>query len=142
MKASCLLPPHFAGERADVVGDEPVHGRNRTRRRRVPRRGHTLADLEPVVVVDRAEQLGVGVVPLLTRVRVGRVQVGSDAIGHHLAPGAVLGPSGDRVAQLLPDDTLKRLAIPRPVEAAQHVVQRPVLKQHHHHMIERVVTGS
>jgi transposase len=35
-----------------------------------------------------------------------------------------------------------RAYVPRPVQAAQHVVQRPVLKQHHHHMIERIGAGS
>src|SRR6185295_20308288 len=107
------LPPNFAGERADVVGDEPIHGRDRTWPRRVPRCCHALADLEPVVVIDRSEQLRVGVIPLLTRVRVRGIQVGSDAVGHHLAAGAVLRLSGDRVAQLLADDALEGLAIPR-----------------------------
>jgi hypothetical protein len=94
------------------------------------------------VVIDRAEQLRVGVIPLLTRVRIRGIQVGTDAVGHHLAASAVLRPSGDRVAQLLPDDALEGLTVPRPVQAAQHVVQGPVLKQHHHHMIERTGAGS
>ena len=64
------LAPDLCGERADVVGDEPVHGGPRTGRWRVPRGRHAFADLEPVVVVNRVEKLRVGVVVLLARVRV------------------------------------------------------------------------
>jgi hypothetical protein len=33
----------------------------------------------------------------------------------------------------------KGLAVPGPVHAAQHVIQRPVLEYHHDHMIKRVL---
>src|SRR5207244_9464564 len=73
--------------------------------RRVPGRGHLLAELEAVVLVEDVEQLRVGVVPLLTRVRVRRVR--RDRVRHHLPLGTVLGPIRDRVAQLLPDPPSK-----------------------------------
>jgi hypothetical protein len=58
------------GEGGDVIGHEPVHRRYRPRRRRIPRSGRGLADLEPVVIIENAVQLGVGMEVLLTRVRV------------------------------------------------------------------------
>src|SRR5262249_6613369 len=60
----------LAGEGGNVVGDKPIHRRDRPRRRRVPRRRRGFTDLEPVVVVQNAVQLGVGMEVLLTRVRV------------------------------------------------------------------------
>ena len=133
--------PDLSGERADVVGDEPVHGRRRTGRRRVPRSRHALADLEPVVLVQRVEQLRVGVVPLLARVRVRRVHVGGDRVRHHLAIGPVLGPLRDRIAQVLADDALEGLAILGAVEVPEHVVQGSVLEEHHDDVVERVRSG-
>jgi hypothetical protein len=65
------LAAGLAGEGGDVVGDEPVHRRDRPRRRRVPRSRRAFTDREPVVVVENVEQLGVGVEVLLTRIRVG-----------------------------------------------------------------------
>ena len=105
------LAAQLAGERADVVDDEPVHRRCRARLRRIPRRGHVLADLAAVVLVEDAEQLRVRVVPLLARVRVRGVQVRRDRVRHDLSLGAVLGPVRDRVAQLLPEHALEGLAV-------------------------------
>ena len=45
------LTSDLTGEGADVVGDESVHGGRRSRRWGIPRLGHPLTDLEPVVVV-------------------------------------------------------------------------------------------
>jgi hypothetical protein len=58
---------------------------------------------------------------------------------YQLALGAVLGPLRDRVGEVLADHSLERLAIPRPVQTAKHVIQRPVLKHHHDHVIQRVI---
>jgi hypothetical protein len=50
----------------------------------------------------------------------------------------VLGPFRDRVAQVLPDDAVEDLAIAGAVQAAEHVVEGPVLEEHHHDMVECV----
>ena len=59
--------------------------------------------------------------------------------GTDLAIGAVLGPLGDRVREVLADHALEGLAVPRPVQATEHVVQRPVLEQDHDHVVQRVI---
>ena len=129
------LAADLAGEGADVVGDEAVHRRLGPRRRDVPRRGHGLADLEAVVLVERVVELGVGVEVLLARVRVRRVHVVGDRVGHDLALGAVLGPLGDRVAEVLADHALERLAVLGSVQVTEEVVERAVLEQDQDDMV-------
>jgi hypothetical protein len=46
------LTAYLAGERADVVGDEPVHRWRRTGWRRVPRFSQFFPDLEAVLVIE------------------------------------------------------------------------------------------
>jgi hypothetical protein len=58
--------------------------------------------------------------------------------GTTLFSAAVLGPLRDRVGQILAQHAIERLAVFRPIEAAQQVVQRPVLEHHHDHMIQRI----
>ncbi len=134
------LAADFAGERVDVVGHEPVHGRLGSGRRNIPRRGHRLADLEAVVLVQRVVELGVGVEVLLTGVRVRRVHVRRDRVRDGLALSAVLGPVGNRVAEVLADHALERLVVLRPVQVTQQVVERPVLEQHQHHMVHAMTS--
>jgi hypothetical protein len=49
--------------------------------------------------------------------------------------GPVFGPLGNRVREVLADHTLEGLAVVRPVDVAQHVVQRAVLEEYDHNMI-------
>ena len=134
------LAAHLGGERADVVGDEPVHRRRRVRiARRVERRGHLLGQDAPVAGrVDHTEQLGVDVGELLARIRVRRVHVLRDPVRHELAVRAVLGPRRDRVGQLLADHALEGGHLTRLIQPAKQVVEGPVLEHHRDDMIERV----
>src|SRR5262249_24594421 len=84
------------------------------RRRRVPGRRRGSTDLEPVVVVDDVEQLGVGMEVLLTRVRVRRIHVGRHGVRDHLAVGAVLRPPGMGLLRSLPITPSKFLPSPGP----------------------------
>ncbi len=86
-------------------------------------------------VVDDVVQLGVGVEVLLTRVRVGGVQVGGSrctwpSCGPRRAPptrgSGWPGPCRRPV---------EVLAVPRAVQVPEHIVQGTVLKQHHHDVI-------
>ena len=56
---------------------------------------------------------------LLARVRVRRVHVRRDRVRDRLALGAVLGPLGDRVAEVLADHALERLAVLGPVQVTR-----------------------
>ena len=76
---------------------------------------------------------------LFPGVGVGAVHVGGHRVRHHLAVGAVLSPVRDRVGEVLAGHALEGLAVPRPVQAAEHVIQRPVLEHHHDHVIQRVI---
>src|SRR6185437_4813853 len=98
------------------------HGRYGARLGSVPRSGDLIADLVAVVLVERAEQLGVGVEVLLARIRVRGIHVRSDRVGDGLPLGAVLSPIWDRIAQLLADHPLEGLAIVGSVQVAQKVV--------------------
>ena len=134
------LPAHLRREDADVVGHEAVHARHGAGRWRVPGHADSLADLETVLLFEAAEQLDIGVEVLLARVGVRSIHIRRDRIRDRLSLGAVLGPPRDRVAQTLPDHALENLALPRPIKMPQEVVQRPVLEQHHNHMVHRVRT--
>jgi hypothetical protein len=108
---TALLP----GEERDVVGDEPVHRGGSTLRGRIPRRRHRVGPREAFVLVQRPEELGVGVVVLLAGVRARRVHVRADK-GRDLAGSVrrlVLGPLRNRVTQIPADDSLKGLAVLR-----------------------------
>ena len=138
-------PPLLRGERADVVGHEPVHRRHRLRvRGRVVRGGHVLAQHAPVAGrVDDPEQLGVDVRVLLPRVRVRGIGVRRHRVGHDPAVRARAGPGRDRVAQLLADHALERGDFAGLVQAAQEVVERAILEHNGHDVIElRPVPGS
>jgi hypothetical protein len=89
------------------------------------------------MVIQDAVQLGVGVVVLLTRVRVRRIHIGGDGVRNELAVSAVLRPRGNGVAQALADDPVEGLAVPRAVQVPEHVVQGTVLEQRHHDVIQR-----
>ena len=133
------LAAHLGSEAADVVGDVAVHRRHLPRRRGVVRRGDLRAELEPVLLVLDAEQLGVGVRVLLAGVGIGAVHVGGYRVRHHLAVGTVFSPFRDRVGQVLAEHAVEGLAVTRPVQAAKHIIERPVLEQHHDQMIQRVI---
>src|SRR5207342_2554950 len=120
------LATDLAGEGRDVVGDKPIHRRYRPQWRRIPGRCHGFADLEPVVLVEGVVELGVGVVILLTRVRVRRVHVGGDRVRHNLGIGAVLRPLRNRVAQVLADDPVEVLTVLGAVEVPEHIVEGAV----------------
>ena len=132
------LATDLSSERRDVVGHEPIHRRGCTRSRSIPRRRGCFSDLEPVLVVDDVEQLGVGVEVLLARVRIRRVHIGGDRIRNIPSVSAVLGPVGDRVAQVLADYPLKVLAVLRAVEVSEDIVERAVLEEHQHDVVEGV----
>jgi hypothetical protein len=74
------------------------------------------------VLVEGVVELGVGVVILLTRVRVRRVHVGGDRVRHNLAIGAVLRPLRNRVAQVLADDPVEVLIVLGAVQVPEHIV--------------------
>ena len=69
---------------------------------------------------------------------IGAVHVAGHRVRHHLALGAVLGPLRDRVREILADHALEDLSVLGSVEVTEHVVQRPILEQHHDHVIHRV----
>jgi hypothetical protein len=129
----------LSGQRAYVVGDEAVHRRQLAWFWSVVGRGDLLAELEPVLLAEDVEQLGVGVRVFLPGVGAGAVHVAGHRVRHHLAVGAVLGPLRDRVGEVLAGHAVEGLAVSRPVQAAEHVIKRPVLEHHHDHVIERVL---
>jgi hypothetical protein len=137
------LAAHLRHERTDVVGDKAIHGGLRTGCRHVPRRRHGLAHLPLVVLVKGVEHLGVGMEVLLARIGVGSVEVLGLAVDHPAAAvrRLVLCPLGDGVREVLADDALEGLAVLGPVEMAEHVVQRTVLKQHQDDMVHGVGLG-
>jgi hypothetical protein len=116
-----------------------------------------LADLgEPVVLVIDDFQFAAAAAPSLSTL-IGRLPAGCRVVvASRTEPQLALhrlrrrAPPCSRrraqpipgVAQLLADDALEGLATPGPVEAAQHVVQGPVLEEHQHHMVQRISAGS
>ena len=136
------LAAHLAGEEGDVVGHEAVHRRRRTLGRSVVRRRDVVPAGEAVVLVEDPEQLGVGVEVLLAGVGVGRIHV----VAHvRRDPAAavrrlVLRPLRHRIAQLPAEHPLERLAVARPVQVAQEVVQGAVLEEDDDDVIHGVGT--
>jgi hypothetical protein len=51
----------------------------------------------------------------------------------------VLGPLGDRVAEVLADHPLERLHLTRLVQAPEQVVERAVLEHDHDDVVESVL---
>ena len=95
------------------------------------------------MLVKGVEHLGVGMEVLLARIGVGSVEVLGLAVDHPAAAvrRLVLCPLGDGVREVLADDALEGLAVLGPVEMAEHVVQRTVLKQHQDDMVHGVGLG-
>jgi hypothetical protein len=87
--------------------------------------------------IDGPEDLSVDVLVLLARVRVRRVHVLCDPVRNRTPVGAVLRPFGNRVAEILADDPLKRLHLPGLVELPEQIVERSVLEHDHDDMVER-----
>ena len=58
--------------------------------------------------------------------------------GTTCAVSAVLGPLGNRVAQALADDPVEGLAVLGTVEVSEDVVERSVLEEHKHDVVEGV----
>ena len=68
----------------------------------------------------------------------GRIHVGGDRVRHVLSVSAVLGPAGDRVTQVSADYPLKVLAVLGAVEVSEDIVERAVLEEHQHDVVEGV----
>ena len=134
------LPAQLEGEEADVVGDETFHRRHGARRRCVVGRHHLCGVLEAVGLVEHVEQLRVRVLVLLAGVGIRRVHAVGDPVGDDPGRGAVLGPGGYRVGEVLADHPFEGRDVTRPVEAPEEVVERSVLEQHEHHVVHRVVS--
>jgi hypothetical protein len=79
--------------------------------------------IEAVVLVPRSEELGVGVEVFLARVRVRGIHVRGDPVGNRLPLGTVFRPRGERVAEILADHALERLAILGPIQSAEDIVE-------------------
>ena len=92
---------------------------------------------DPVVLVENVEQLRVRVVPLLARVRVRRVHVGRDRVGHDLRSAPCSAQSGIGLLKSFPT-TPWRLAVAGPIKMPEHVVERAVLEQHNDDVVERI----
>jgi hypothetical protein len=60
-------------------------------------------------------------------------------VRHDARVGAVLGPRRNRVAQVLVEHTLEGGHLARLVQAAEQVVERPVLEHHHNDVVQRVL---
>ena len=59
-------------------------------------------------------------------------------VGHHLPVGTVLGPEGMGLVRSLPTTPSKVFPSLGAVETAEHIVEGPVLEQHHHDVVESV----
>jgi len=103
-------------------------------------RHHFGGVLEAVGLVQDVEQLGICVLVLLARVRVGRVHIVGDGVGDDPALCSVLGPRRDGVAQVLADHASKEGTSPGWVEAAEQVVERAVLEQDQDHVVHGIRT--
>ena len=130
-------------EVADIVGDEPVHGRRRIARRQVVGRLG--------IATGPVEQLDVDVRVFLARIGVGLAKVDRrDRPGPDDLPavtGLVDRRRGDGVEQRLgaaagkqqPVESLAQRRIGRDaigVQIAQHVIERAVLHHQHHDMVD------
>ena len=134
------LPAELDGEEADVVGDEPVHRRLPARRRRVVGATISVASLKRLassrmlnswVLVCGYSSPGSGS---------GMSIPAEIAVWHDPALCAVLGPGRDRVAEVLADHPFERLDLSGRVEAPEQIVERPVLEEHEHHVVHRILS--
>ena len=134
------LTAHLPG---DVVLDESLHGRLCARGRGVPWRLDIGSAVEAIRLVHHAEDLGVGVEPLLAGVGARSIEIRADVCldDSRAIRGLVLGPCGHGVGQVLAEDALEGLATIGAVELAQHVVERPVLEENQDHVVHRVRAG-
>ena len=133
------LAPEFDRQDADEVGDEAVHRRRLTVARLVD--GLLRLELEAVLLIEDPEQLRVDVRKLLTRIGIRRVHICRHPVGDDPVLRPVLCPIRDRVRQLLSDHALERRDLPRLVQAAQQVVERPVLEHDDDDVIQRVLSA-
>ena len=136
-------PAHLGHERADVIGDEPVHGRRLTRIGWRVIRGHYVLGQHPPVGwrVDQPEQLGVDVLVLLPGVGRRDVHARRGPVRYQLrgCPGhRVRGPFRDRVGQAQSRHAREGRYLTRLVQAAEEVVERAVLEHDHDHVIDGV----
>lgn len=127
--------PRLGFEHADVVRNEPVHGRLGSSRRHVEGlfRGHQAA----IAIVEHIEQLRVHMGQLFTRVRVRSVHGRGESVGNEALAG-ILGPPWNRVRQVLAEDSLERLDLTGLVEPAEQVVEGTVLEHQDHDVVECV----